>query len=215
MLLARVRGTSDSPRQSGPVPVPDNRPRFRPVPSARFAVAHPAREHDASMPQMRGHHIGGSPTTESKESPAAFRRGIRHEENATDPISPTQARSSRRRFSAAKPQEHEAQVVPPCRIEPVIQNCEIKTAFLRFNLLPCNWHQKRIHVYPRKVGHNLVCLCSCACGRIAQFTSQDQKWLAVYDQLTGTICHSDARQFSGPKPQGGKAKNRDAEKHCA
>jgi len=56
-----------------------------------------------------------------------------------------------------------------------------------------------------EAGNDEICLCGCACARIAQFTSQDQEWLAINDELPSTTFHSDLRQFGGIEGQNTKA----------
>ena len=55
-----------------------------------------------------------------------------------------------------------------------------------------------------EAGNDEICLCGCACARIAQFTSQDQEWLAINDELPSTTFHSDLRQFGGIEGQNTK-----------
>ena len=82
-------------------------------------------------------------------------------------------------------------LVLSCSFDPMIQDIKLEAALIRLDLLPSYRHQEGVDMHAPKPGDNGVGLLRRARGRIAQFTSQNQKWLAIYDELPGSILHAD------------------------
>jgi hypothetical protein len=79
----------------------------------------------------------------------------------------------------------------------VIQDAEIKAAFFWFDLLPCDRHQDGVYVHDGELGDDQIGLCRSSRRRIAEFPTENQKGLAVYDELSCYVLHFDVRQFGG------------------
>jgi len=76
---------------------------------------------------------------------------------------------------------------------PVIQDAEIKAAFFRFDLLPCDRHQDRVYVHSCELGKDQIGLCRSSRLGIAEFPTENQKGLAVYDELRCSVLRFEVR----------------------
>src|SRR5580693_6809573 len=102
MTLVPVPEIVDLPRETCPVRGPDNLLRFPLAPSAPSVAGNPSRGGDLAVRRRPDCHIGGTPLTKSKESPAASHRQNKHAGSASGPISPKKGHSSRRRSSNSR-----------------------------------------------------------------------------------------------------------------
>ena len=88
-------------------------------------------------------------------------------------------------------------ILLPRYVDPVVQNTEIEYAFARFLLFPCNGHEHGVHVQPCYIGEGCICLGRGTGRRIAQLTSQNEKWLALKQKLSTSPIDSNSRTASG------------------
>jgi hypothetical protein len=61
----------------------------------------------------------------------------------------------------------------------MILDAEIEGSLCRFDLLPRNWNQNRIEMHLSKPRKNTVCLRRSASRGVAQFSAENQIWLAM------------------------------------
>ena len=86
-------------------------------------------------------------------------------------------------------------MLPPCGINPMIQNVEVEIAFDRLNLFPCCRDEDSIDVHLRESRKNLVRLCGGSRRRVSEFTTQNQVGLAIDDQLASPTVLDDLRDL--------------------
>src|SRR5262249_9536522 len=79
--------------------------------------------------------------------------------------------------------------------QPVIENREIKAALPGLELFPREGHKNRVDVNAGEFGNDDVSLRGRSSGGISKFPAENQKRLAVYDELAGTVFKFDVRQF--------------------
>jgi hypothetical protein len=106
-------------------------------------------------------------------------------------------------------------LVLACCVDPMIQDSEVEAALFRLDLLPSYRHEDGVDMHASKPGDNDVRLLRCARRRIAQLTSQNQKWLAIYDELPCSLLHSDVSRFGRGRPKHENSKDHDLEKYDA
>ena len=98
-------------------------------------------------------------------------------------------------FPAPEPQQYQMKILLAGDIDPVIQNTEVKVSLGRLGLFPRHRHQDGIQVHPRHVGQDEISLRRCSRRRVSEFTSKNEKGLAVNHKLLSAVLCLKVRQI--------------------
>ena len=84
---------------------------------------------------------------------------------------------------ASEPEQAEPQIVIARIAKQAVENGEIEMSLFRLDLLPSHGRQNGVEVHGGKLGPDGLHVFDAGRGRIADFTTKDEKWFAVHDEL--------------------------------